>query len=433
MIDAMIDRMTAIDEAFRAQRIVHAAGCPISPGELKYSLGDKECMIDMQKTHKSWWAGERDKWVENKSILEDARWRTLPPHLIAPPQPIAQVDVEDKRWKTDLELRAPQLKSFDCAFVVDATGSMGPAIAWLRRDVKRMMAALAIVSMEPRIGLTFYRDHGDEFVTRHLPLTGNVEPLVQGLNQTEAKGGEDIEEAVREGLKDSIKQNKWSKSSVAVRKVMVLVADAPPHADTQKDCETYLRDHAETGTRLYALKVRGPHAAPDQSALDKLAEAGKGSSLEGSIDELNDAVPREHPRLWHRRGTSIPLAAALPSTTPAPAGEKLLPDSVAGGFRLGGGESRAAAPVSPESRGGAYSGPVGRRVITTVLVDAINPQYADRVEPMVAVLWELLQDPSIEKQPGFGPIVAGPPPGTDPNNDPRMREPKPKPKGPQDR
>jgi hypothetical protein len=293
-----------------------------------------------------------------------------------------------------------------------------------------MMAALAIVSLEPRIGLTFYRDHGDEFVTRHLPLTGKVEVLVEALNQMDAKGGEDIEEAVREGLKDSIKQNKWSANSAAVRKVMVLVADAPAHADPQKECEVYLRDHAETGTRLYALKVKGPHAASDQSPLDKLAEAGKGSSLEATNEELNDAVPREHPRMWYKRGTSIPLAASI--QTPVPESEKLLPSSVTGGFRLGGGESRAAAPASTAA-GGSYSGPVGRRVLTTILVDAINPQYADRVEPMVAVLWELLQDPSIEKQPGFGPIVAGPPPETGTNKEPGMKEPKPRPKGVQDR
>ena len=50
-------------------------------------------------------------------------------------------------------------------------------------------------------------------------------------------------------------------------------------------------------------------------------------------------------------------------------------------------------------------GPVGRRVMTTILVDAINPQYADRVEPMAAVLWELLQDPSFERHEPFGPVV----------------------------
>jgi hypothetical protein len=79
-----------------------------------------------------------------------------------------------------------------------------------------------------------------------------------------------------------------------------------------------------------------------------------------------------------------------------------------------------------------FSGPVGRRLIATILADAINPQYADRVEPMVAVLWELLQEPSTEQAMAFGPVGKAEPtmPG---QRNPGMRDPPPKPKGPQDR
>ena len=48
---------------------------------------------------------------------------------------------------------------------------------------------------------------------------------------------------------------------------------------------------------------------------------------------------------------------------------------------------------------------MGRRVLSAMLVDAINPQFADRVEPMSAVLWELLEEGGAEKGEMFGPTV----------------------------
>jgi hypothetical protein len=47
--------------------------------------------------------------------------------------------------------------------------------------------------------------------------------------------------------------------------------------------------------------------------------------------------------------------------------------------------------------------PPGERVVTQVLVDAINPQFADRVQPPVAVLWQMLKVPTPEKQQHFPP------------------------------
>ena len=51
-------------------------------------------------------------------------------------------------------------------------------LAWLHSDVKRLMNCIGLVCLEPRIGITFYRDHGDEFLVRTTPLTSRVDVLV---------------------------------------------------------------------------------------------------------------------------------------------------------------------------------------------------------------------------------------------------------------
>lgn len=431
----LVGRMTVLDEAFRAHRILAAAGAPIGADQIKFDAGDAECLRLLAATYASWWAKESANWKDVKISLEDGRWRKLGPHLIDAPEPVASVNPDDKKWRRDLELRPPQLKSFDVGLVVDVTGSMGPALAWLRQDVKKLMAGAGVLAYEPRIGLTFYRDHGDEFVTRHLPLTGKVDLLLQALTQMDAKGGADLPEAVFEAMTESLKSSNWS-SGASSRRVMVLVADAPAHEKTQKQCEDLAAEAAGKGFKVYCVKVNGPYASPEISLLDPIVRAGKGISLDASSTELSDAHGRTTARqcvlragysAWSIRRPAAGLGSAAAGGEPV----------AAGGMRLGGGSSSwVSRPVDAPATDGSYmpgEGPTGRRLLSAILVDAINPQYADRVEPMAAVLWELLQEPSTEKQAPFkpyNPVAHMREPGM---RGERMKEPDKPVKGPQDR
>jgi hypothetical protein len=40
--------------------------------------------------------------------------------------------------------------------------------------------------------------------------------------------------------------------------------------------------------------------------------------------------------------------------------------------------------------------PAGHRLVSNVLVDVINPQFKDRIDPMVSILWELLEESARE-------------------------------------
>jgi len=61
---------------------------------------------------------------------------------------------------------------------------------------------------------------------------------------------------------------------------------------------------------------------------------------------------------------------------------------------------------------------VDRQVLGGLLGDAINPQFADRVEPLVAIMLSLTTDYIPEKREVFG--VASPP-GNEPGADPQAR------------
>src|SRR5688500_10943470 len=113
---------------------------------------------------------------------------------------------------------------------------MTPVLEWLQRDLAKMMQAFGTVALEPRIGITFYRDRHDRFVAMTKPLTGRIPDLLKVLSQMRAEGGGDIPEAVLDGLEDCLKKNPWTQQPKA-RKIIVLIGDAPPKEGTERECE----------------------------------------------------------------------------------------------------------------------------------------------------------------------------------------------------
>jgi Mg-chelatase subunit ChlD len=111
--------------------------------------------------------------------------------------------------------------------VVDATGSMGDEMEYLKRELASIMASLAErhPGVDTRIGLIVYRDNGDQYVVRDFPFTGNVDELVRQLEAQRADGGGDYPEAMDQAL-DRAMDYPWRDDAV---RSIVLVADAPPH------------------------------------------------------------------------------------------------------------------------------------------------------------------------------------------------------------
>jgi len=118
----------------------------------------------------------------------------------------------------------------DVVFVLDTTGSMSGLIEGAKRKIWSIANQILRGQPRPdvRIGLIGYRDHGDDYVTRSFPLTGEIDDVYSNLQQFAANGGGDTPEHVNRALKEAIKDMQWRQGQNVLRQIF-LVGDAPPH------------------------------------------------------------------------------------------------------------------------------------------------------------------------------------------------------------
>lgn len=134
----------------------------------------------------------------------------------------------------------------DIVIVFDSTGSMQGEIDEVKSKIQRIGDSLIRVIPKTRISICTYRDQGDDFVAKGLPLTDNIGAIVSYLDGISAKGGGDKPEAVDEGLRWAIEQNRFRQSA---RKVILLFGDAPPHVQQEVLCQNYASEfyHRQRG------------------------------------------------------------------------------------------------------------------------------------------------------------------------------------------
>jgi Mg-chelatase subunit ChlD len=121
----------------------------------------------------------------------------------------------------------------DIVFALDTTSSMSGMITAAKAKIWDLarIAQQGQPTPELRVGLVAFRDRGDEYVTKKLDLTPDLDRVYARLTDLTAGGGGDGPEHVLKGLKDSLDES-WSNDPRAV-KLLYLVGDAPPHLDYQ--------------------------------------------------------------------------------------------------------------------------------------------------------------------------------------------------------
>ncbi len=114
----------------------------------------------------------------------------------------------------------------DIVLVFDSTGSMAGEIEQVKTKVLAMGRALHKLVPGARIGVCTYRDIGDEYVVKGLPLTNDIGKVSEYTQPIRAGGGGDGPEQVQQALAWAVENNPFRK---AARKVILLFGDAPPH------------------------------------------------------------------------------------------------------------------------------------------------------------------------------------------------------------
>lgn len=121
-------------------------------------------------------------------------------------------------------------------FALDATGSMSGLIGAAKEKIWSIAGSLAQAEPAPiiEVGLLFYRDIGDGFVTRQVPLSSDLDAVYEKLMQISADGGGDEPESVNQALYEAVTKFQWDKS-LKTYKTIFLVGDCPPHMDYPND------------------------------------------------------------------------------------------------------------------------------------------------------------------------------------------------------
>ena len=122
----------------------------------------------------------------------------------------------------------------DVMIVYDDTDSMESTLVALKQNFARMVRCVQARVPQVRIGFVAYRDSKqftlDEFTfeTKLVsPLTRETDKAYEAFLNEGVAGGGDIPEAVFEGLQTAMEKAGWNPDA---RKVIVLLGDAPPHA-----------------------------------------------------------------------------------------------------------------------------------------------------------------------------------------------------------
>jgi Mg-chelatase subunit ChlD len=163
----------------------------------------------------------------------------------------------DRRGKREIPVTfdAPRsdLKNIplDILFIFDTTGSMGEEINRLKSTIEIINMNLASLSSKPKIrfGLVLYRDRGDDYVTKVVPLTADLDVFQKELEKVSAGGGGDTPEDLQTALHDAMKKIKWNKEGV---RLSFIITDAPPHLDYEQE---YTYVNAARDARREAIKI----------------------------------------------------------------------------------------------------------------------------------------------------------------------------------
>ncbi|MDN3664097.1 hypothetical protein ACFFU1_11385 [Algibacter miyuki] len=159
----------------------------------------------------------------------------------------------------NIEKTVPLDKKIELAFIVDATGSMGDELEFLKSDLTNVISRVQTDNENASIltSTVFYRDYGDDYVTKRFDFTTNISSTVNFIKGQSASGGGDFEEAVEVALDETINDLQWSAN--ATTKIAFLLLDAPPHLtnETIESIHKSVYTAAEKGIKIIPVTASG--------------------------------------------------------------------------------------------------------------------------------------------------------------------------------
>ncbi len=151
------------------------------------------------------------------------------------------------------------LSKIDIAFMIDATGSMTDEIHYLQEELNDVIEKTKTNLPETELSMAaiFYRDTGDDYLTKNLDFTADTEQVNYFINRQSAQGGNDFPEAVTEACEIAINQLSWHDDARA--RLLFVVLDAPPHDNPESiaKLQQLAKKAAQKGIRIIPIAASG--------------------------------------------------------------------------------------------------------------------------------------------------------------------------------
>jgi hypothetical protein len=149
--------------------------------------------------------------------------------------------------------------NIDFSFVIDATGSMGDELEYLKTELYDVIsrAKKANPGYSLSTSCVVYRDEGDEYLTKVSPFTTNIALTSDFIKEQRADGGGDFPEAVHSGLDKAINGLEWPLN--ARTRIIFLILDAPPHDNSSviHKMQTLIMTASEKGIKIIPVTASG--------------------------------------------------------------------------------------------------------------------------------------------------------------------------------
>ena len=165
-------------------------------------------------------------------------------------RPVYSIGPEDIVDRVKDILEREKDRTMDIVICLDTTGSMKNKFEALRKNIVPMLGQ-TLGGSSCRIGMLLFKDYNEEYLTKVVPFTADLNQVQLTLNGITPSRGGDIPEAVYEGLYDAAVKFTWE----AEKRLIILIGDAPPHLRQRgKISKEMARDAAlERNIRIHAI------------------------------------------------------------------------------------------------------------------------------------------------------------------------------------
>jgi hypothetical protein len=126
------------------------------------------------------------------------------------------------------------------------------------------------------MGLVAFRDRGDEYVTRRIDLSEDLDAVYSHLMGFRAQGGGDTPESVNQAVHEAISLMAW-RDGQSVYRTVFLVGDSPPHMDYPDDVKYEDSCRAAAAAGIVVNTIQCGSNGTTTPSWKAIAKAGGGS------------------------------------------------------------------------------------------------------------------------------------------------------------